>query len=171
MQYRPTPPLSAQYQDQKLTIHPSHPPHIHIYQAALEALKEIYEGNGNALPDNTLVLVKDKLSAQEEYKKEVKNVRGATGCPSRRIQLCASYEWPHSSKSTPQPNPKQVMKFAAARQQEVKQQGAAALETSLGFDQKAILETNLDYITKSLGACARFKGRIVGLTGPCPCPN
>lgn len=47
---------------------------------------------------------------------------------------------------------RQVMKFAAARQQEVKQQGAAALETSLGFDQRAILETNLDYITKSLGA-------------------
>ncbi len=44
------------------------------------------------------------------------------------------------------------MKFAAARQQEVKQQGAAALETSLGFDQKAILEANLDYITRSLGA-------------------
>lgn len=43
-------------------------------QAALEALKEIYEGNNNSLPDNTLVLVKDKLSADPEYKKEVKNV-------------------------------------------------------------------------------------------------
>lgn len=63
------------------------------------------------------------------------------------------------------------MKFAAARQQEVKQQGAEALETSLGFDQKAILETNLDYITKSLGAlvlCARWingRGWVVGGRG------
>jgi hypothetical protein len=44
-------------------------------QAALEALKEIYEGHGGKLPDNTLVLVKDKLSADPEHKKEVKNVR------------------------------------------------------------------------------------------------
>jgi len=29
--------------------------------------------------------------------------------------------------------------------------GADALEDSLAYDQKAILETNLDYITKSLG--------------------
>lgn len=63
------------------------------------------------------------------------------------------------------------MKFAAARQQEVKQQGAEALETSLGFDQKAILETNLDYITKSLGALfcthAGINGRgwVVGSRG------
>eukprot|EP00624_Nannochloropsis_granulata_P004260 evm.model.NODE_31361_length_2425_cov_17.246597.1 len=46
---------------------------------------------------------------------------------------------------------KNVMKFAALRQQEVKTLGADALEDALAYDQKAILETNLDYITKSLG--------------------
>jgi len=48
-----------------------------------------------------------------------------------------------------------VMKFAALRQHEVKTLGADALDDSLAYDQKAILETNLDYITKSLGKSVR----------------
>lgn len=86
-------------------------------KAALEALREIYTANSSSFPPNTLVLVKERLVAKEQYQKEVKN----------------------------------VMKFAALRQQEVKTLGADALEDSLAYDQKAILETNLDYITKSLG--------------------
>jgi len=54
------------------------------------------------------------------------------------------------------------MKFAALRQHEVKTLGADALEDSLAYDQKAILETNLDYITKSLG---RKGGREGGREG------
>ena len=54
------------------------------------------------------------------------------------------------------------MKFAALRQHEVKTLGADALEDSLAYDQKAILETNLDYITKSLG---RKGGRDGGRDG------
>jgi len=135
-------------------------------KAALEALREIYTANASSFPPNTLVLVKESLVAKEQYK--VLFTHRLSIPPSLPTSRPATFYYlgPPADPSIPpsilpsrfptspfisQKEVKNVMKFAALRQQEVKTLGADALEDSLAYDQKAILETNLDYITKSLG--------------------
>jgi len=157
-------------------------------KAALEALREIYVANSSSFPPNTLVLVKDALAAKEEYKVRfclpslhrslppslLFGMQEGSHLNDLKTDRSLHPSLPPSLLPPPfsQKEVKNVMKFAALRQHEVKTLGADALEDSLAYDQKAILETSLDYITKSLGKNGggreggRERGRVWNMLGP-----